>query len=120
MNREDILTERIFSFEDPILPLTRGHILREKPPSSGYQPHPSDVSSLQDAQELQLTDFTNIATGFEGYIFPPTLNRSAIATLLIDCTPGGMKLFNVSGGRGYDDSVPGEVTKIAPFGDRTT
>ena len=28
--------------------------------------------------------------GFEGYIFPPTLNRSATATLLVDSTPGGM------------------------------
>ena len=80
----------IFSFENPILSLTRGHILGEKPPSSGYQPHPSDVSSLEDAQELHLADFAKIATGFEGYIFPPTLNRSAIATLLIDSTSGGM------------------------------
>ena len=28
--------------------------------------------------------------------------------------------FNECGGRGYDDSVPGEVTKTAPIGDRTT
>ena len=28
-------------------------------------------------------------------------------------------LFNDWGGRGYDDSVPGEVTKTAPSGDRT-
>ena len=78
--------QRIFLFEDPILPLTRGHI----PLSSGYQPHPSDVSSLDDTQELYLTDFAKIATGLEGYIFPPTLNRSAIATLFVDSTPDGM------------------------------
>ena len=30
--------QRIFSFEDPILSLTRGHILGEKSQSSGYQP----------------------------------------------------------------------------------
>ena len=70
--------------------LTRDHILGEKPPPSGYQPHPSDVDSLEDAQELHLTGFAKIATGFEDYIFPPTLNRSAIATLLVDSTPGGM------------------------------
>ena len=81
---------RIFSFEDPILSLTRGHILGENPPSSEYQPHPSDVSSLEDVQELHLADFAKIATGLEGYIFQPTLNRSAIATLLVDSTPGGM------------------------------
>ena len=81
---------RIFSSEDPILSLTRRHILGEKPPSSGYQTHPSDVSSLEDAQKLYLTDFAKIATGFEDYIFPPTLNRSAIATLPVDSTPGGM------------------------------
>ena len=28
--------------------------------------------------------------------------------------------FNDWGGRGYDDFVPGEVTKTAPSGDRTT
>ena len=83
---------KIFSFEDPIMSLTRGHILEEKPPLSGYQPHPSDVDSLEDAQELHLTDFATIATGFEDYIFPPTLNRSAIATLLVDSTPGGIML----------------------------
>ena len=82
---------KIFSFEDPIMSLTRGHILGERPLPSGYQPHPSDADSLEDAQELHLTDFAKIATGFEDYIFPPTLNRNAIATLLVDSTPGGMK-----------------------------
>ena len=28
--------------------------------------------------------------------------------------------FNVGGGRGYDDSVPGEVTITTPSGDRIT
>ena len=37
-----------------------------------------------------------IATGFEDYIFPPTLNRSAIATLLVDPTPGGMMRAEVT------------------------
>ena len=78
------------SFEEPILSLTRNHILGEKPPSNGYLSHPSDVSSLEDAQELYLTDFAKIVTGFEGYLFRPTLNRSAIANLLVDSTPGGM------------------------------
>ena len=82
--------QRIFSFEDHILLLTRGHILGEKLPSRGYQPHPSDGSSLEDAQEIQLADFAKIATGFEGYIFPPTLNRSVIATLPVDSTSGGI------------------------------
>ena len=70
--------------------LTRGHILGETPPSSGHQPRLSYVSSLEDAQELYLADFAKIATGLEGYIFPHTLNRSAISTLLVDSTPGGM------------------------------
>ena len=82
--------QRIFSFEVPILSLTRGHILGETPPPSGYQPHPFDASSLEDAQELYLTDFPKFATGLKGYVFPPTINRSAIATLLVDSTPGGM------------------------------
>ena len=82
--------QRIVLFEDPIVSLTRGHILREKPPPSRYQPRRSDVTSLEDAQELHLTDFAKIATGFEDYIFPPTLNRSALVTLLVDSTSGGM------------------------------
>ena len=32
----------------------------------------------------------------------------------------GGELLNDWGGRGYDDSVPREVTKTAPSGDRTT
>ena len=48
------------------------------------------MTSHEDAQELRLTDFAKIATGFEDYIFPPTLNRSAIATLLVDSTPDWM------------------------------
>ena len=82
--------QKIFSFEGPILSLTRSHILGEKPPPSSYQPHSSDVDSLEEAQELHLADFAKIATGLEDYIFPPTLNRSAIANLLVDSTPGGM------------------------------
>ena len=62
----------------------------EKPPPSGYQPLPSDSISIEDAQELHLTDFAKIATGFEDYTSPPTLNWNAIATLLADSTPGGM------------------------------
>ena len=37
-----------------------------------------------------------------------------------DETKINRELFNDWGGRGYDDSVPGEVTKTAPSGDRTT
>ena len=31
-----------------------------------------------------------------------------------------IEVFNDWRGRGYDDFVPGEVTKTAPYGDRTT
>ena len=82
--------QRIFSFEDLIVSLKRGHILGEKPPPSGYQPHPSDGTSTEDAQEFHLTDFAKVATEFKDYIFQPILNRSAIVTLLVDSTPGGM------------------------------
>ena len=63
--------QRIFLFKDPILSLTRGHLLEEKPPPSEYQPHPFYVSSLEDAQEFHLADLTEIATVLEGYVFPP-------------------------------------------------
>ena len=55
--------KRICSFKLPILSFTRGHILGEKAPPSKYQPHPSDESSLEDAQKLHLAAFTNIAAG---------------------------------------------------------
>ena len=67
--------QRIFSFEDPILPMTQGHILEEKPPRSGYQLHLPDEGSLEDTQELLLADFVKIAAGLEAHVFPPTLNR---------------------------------------------
>ena len=54
---------RIVSFEDPISSLTRGRILGEIPPPSGYQPCPFDEGSLEDAQELHLTDFAKLVTG---------------------------------------------------------
>ena len=76
--------QRGFTFEDSILPLTRRHIIRDKASLSGYYPHPSAVSSLEDAQELHLAKFAKIATGLEGYISPPILNRSVIATFLVD------------------------------------
>ena len=88
--------QRVFSFKDLVLSLTRGHILGEKPPPNGYQSHPFDERSLEDAQELPLANFAKITTGLEGYGFPPTLNRSAIATLLVDSTPGGMMRAVVS------------------------
>jgi hypothetical protein len=69
--------------------LTRSHIHGEKPPPSGYQPHPSDLDSLEDEHELHFTYFAKIVTEFEDYSFPPTLNRSAIATLLVDSTRAG-------------------------------
>ena len=82
--------QRTFSFEHPTLALTRDHALLEKPPLSRCQPHPFDESSLENAKEIHLTGFAKIATGLEGYVLPPTLNRSAIAALLVDSTPGGM------------------------------
>ena len=81
--------QNIISSEDPILSLTRAHILGENPPPGGYQPHPSDESSLEDAQEPYLADFAKMARGLEDYVFPPTLNRSTIATLLVNSTPAG-------------------------------
>ena len=58
--------QRIPSFEDSTFSLTRGQILGEKPTSSGYQPHSSDVSSLEDAQDLHLADFAKIARVVKG------------------------------------------------------
>ena len=56
----------------------------------GYTLHPSDEGSLQDAQELHITDFAKIATGIDNYKIPPTLCRSAMATILVDSAPSDM------------------------------
>ena len=67
------------------------------------------------------------ATG--GTVFPTTsvggatrAPASADETAASKAAPAtsSTELFNDWGGRGYDDSVPGEVTKTAPSGDRTT
>ena len=50
-------------------------------------------------------------------------SNSSCVTLAQAATPqvvGGLELFNGWGGRGYDDSVPGEVIKTAPSGGTTT
>ena len=43
---------------------------------------------MEDQTDYEGT--ASIATGFEDYIFLLTLDRSAIATVLVDSTPGGM------------------------------
>ena len=84
--------QKIFSFRNPILSLTRGHNVGGKPPPSGYRLHQSNegLALLEDAHELLLADFAKIETGLEDYIFPLTLDRSVIVTILVDSTPGGM------------------------------
>ena len=82
--RDDILVE------NPILSFTRGYIFGEKPSPGGYQTHPSDEGSLEDAQELHFEDFDKVATRLEGYVYPPTHNRSTITTIFVDSTSGGI------------------------------
>ena len=88
--------QAIFSFEGLILSLTCGHILGAKPSPSGYTPHSSDEGSLEEAQELHLADFAKVATGMDDYVFPPTLSKNAIATILVDSVPAGMMKFAVT------------------------
>ena len=45
---------------------------------------------------------------------------SYVITTVLYCMYCAPELFNDWGRRGYDDSVPGEVTKTPSSGDRTT
>ena len=75
---------------------TRIHVLGEKPPSNGCRPYLSDKNLLENAQELRLADFAEIATSLNDYLFPPPLSRSAIPTILVDSTPAGIMIAAVT------------------------
>ena len=50
----------------------------------------------------------------------PHRRRGAVPGILGRLATHRHEGFNDWGGRGYDDFVPGEVTKTAPSGDETT
>ena len=66
----------------------------------------------QDSKALSVSKGTATANRGKGK------NRRPLHKFEGDCF--NCELFNYWGGRGYDDSVPVGVTKIAPSGDRTT
>lgn len=72
----------IFSFEDPVLAISRAHIMGIKPLAGGYQRHKADAGDLEQAGELSLRDFKKIQTEDEDYLIPPTVSRGAAADIL--------------------------------------
>ena len=80
--------QAIFSFNNPIVSLSRGPTSGEKP-AGLYNPHPADEGTFDEAQELDLLDFVKIATRKEGFLLPATVSRAA-ASILADSTPTKM------------------------------
>ena len=78
--------QAIFSFNNPIVFLSRRHITGEE--NAGlYKPHPADEGTFEGAQELDLSDFVKIATGEEDLLLPATVSRGAAASILADSMP---------------------------------
>lgn len=61
----------MFLFNQPILTLTRAHVIREKPNAGKCPPHPSDAGKIDQAAELTFGNFVKIATATEDFVFPP-------------------------------------------------
>lgn len=76
----------MFSFNEPIVSLSRRHIRGENKPNL-HKPHPVDEGTLEVAQEPDLSEFTEIATGVERFSLPVTVSREAAASILVDSTP---------------------------------
>ena len=81
--------QAIFSFYNPIVSLSRGHISGEKP-AGLYKYHPADEGTFEEAQEVDLSDFVKIPTGEEDVLLPATVSRGAAASILADSTPTKM------------------------------
>ena len=74
----------IFDFHDPILSITRAHVMGEKPLEGTYRPHPLDAGEIGQASELSLAEYKRLTTGRADYRIPPTVSRGAAATILAD------------------------------------
>ena len=95
---------------DSECPLERANIILVAAPIGDYQmPSKSEIKDRQDAVARGLlevaTPLGTVTRGKDGVYRDSYQAREG---------------FNDWGGRGYDDFVPGEVTKTAPSGNRTT
>lgn len=72
--------ERKFSFETPVLAISRAHIMGEKPSKEKYQVHKADSGTLQ-AGELSLDNLKTIQTMDKNYNIPLTVGRGAAADI---------------------------------------
>lgn len=54
-----------------------------------------DGGKVEDAEGLNFEDFAKTITGFELYVFPPTVNRGAVANLLAELPANTLNSFRV-------------------------
>lgn len=55
-------------------------------PTEIYTSHPSDARKIEEAEELHLEDYAEIATGQAQYEVPPTVSRRATPTVFAEFT----------------------------------
>ena len=74
----------IFSFDDPMVYITRAHVMGEKLLRGTYRPHPLDAGEIDQAGELSFEKYTRLTTGRADYRIPPTISRGVAAAILAD------------------------------------
>ena len=57
----------IFSLDNPIMSITRAHVMGEKPLRGTYRPHPLDVGEIDQAGELSFAEYKRLTTGRADY-----------------------------------------------------
>ena len=95
---------------------TKAHVWGEKPFADTYQPHATDSSDIETAEELRFEDFATFITRQDEYTIPPTVSRGAAATVITNFTMppmvrevlGGMAVRDWLTTRGSEEITTGE------------
>ena len=74
----------IFSFDDPMVYITRAHVMGEKLLRGTYRPDALDAGEIDEAGELSFVEYKKLSTGRADYRIPPTVSRGAASVILAD------------------------------------
>ena len=76
--------EGVFSFDDPIISISRTHTMGKKPPEGTYRPRPLGAGDIDQADGLTFAEHQKIGTGRADPWFLPTISRGAAAAISAD------------------------------------
>ena len=95
----------IFSFAEPTIIVTQGHIMGPRPPPVEYRPHTTDAGPLAEAEDLTREGFVKLTTTQEAFRVPPSVRQIDAAWALEEFTlpPMLREAVNVLGIRGVVD-----------------